>query len=60
LPIDLNVRTVAVTDSGKYLTCGSDEGKKKKKSLHVIHHRQNPTQLDVSVSFPMKIALIMM
>jgi len=46
---------------GKLLTCGSDEGKReKKKFVHVIHHRQSPTELDVSVSFPVKIALIMM
>jgi len=60
LPIPLNVRPVAVPASGKFLTCGSDEEKKKKKFLRVIHHRQNPTELDVSVSFPFNIALIMM
>ena len=62
LTIPINVQTVAVPASGKFLTCGSDEGRKKEeeKSLHVIHHRQNPTELDVSVSSPVNIALIMM
>jgi hypothetical protein len=63
LPIPLKVRIGAGGSAGfgKLLTCGSgEEEREKEQFVHVIHHRQSPTELDVYVSFPVKISLIMM